>query len=166
MALKTSATLVAGVVAGLGMATPAFADSGADGAASDSPGILSGNSLQAPVEAPVNACGNTVDAAALLNPAFGNACANASDSTEEEPGGYGDDETPPAQEPTPPTEPEPQSPPPASPPASVPPPEPQPQAELADTGTDPLLIGATAAVGVALLAGGGVLYRRGRTTSR
>ncbi|EST39749.1 hypothetical protein N566_00430 [Streptomycetaceae bacterium MP113-05] len=54
----------------------AFADATADGGAANSPGVLSGNSVQAPVHAPVNACGNTVDAAALLNPAFGNTCVN------------------------------------------------------------------------------------------
>ncbi|MFD4635233.1 chaplin [Streptomyces sp. NPDC058284] len=55
----------------------AFATSGADGQASDSPGILSGNNVQAPLEVPVNACGNTVNAAAVGNPAFGNKCGPA-----------------------------------------------------------------------------------------
>ncbi len=50
----------------------AHADAGATGHAKNSPGLLSGNTVQAPVEAPVNACGNTVDVIALLNPAFGN----------------------------------------------------------------------------------------------
>ncbi|MEV0111686.1 chaplin, partial [Streptomyces sp. NPDC050844] len=53
----------------------------ADGAASDSPGILSGNSVQAPVDAPVNACGNSVDAVGAANPAADNSCANSGDST-------------------------------------------------------------------------------------
>ncbi len=60
----------------LGMAAPAFADAGAEGAAVGSPGVLSGNVIQVPVHIPVNACGNTVDVIALLNPAFGNACVN------------------------------------------------------------------------------------------
>ncbi|MEV1025541.1 chaplin [Streptomyces sp. NPDC050264] len=60
----------------LGMAAPAFADSGAQGAAVGSPGVLSGNLLQVPVHIPVNLCGNTVDVIGLLNPAFGNTCAN------------------------------------------------------------------------------------------
>ncbi|MFE9251104.1 chaplin family protein [Streptomyces sp. NPDC007088] len=51
--------------------------SAARGAAVGSPGVLSGNLLQAPVDVPVNLCGNTVDVIALLNPVFGNACANA-----------------------------------------------------------------------------------------
>ncbi|MFI2434071.1 chaplin family protein [Streptomyces sp. NPDC018693] len=54
----------------------AQADSGAIGSASDSPGVLSGNTVQAPVNAPVNVCGNTVDVVGVLNPAVGNSCAN------------------------------------------------------------------------------------------
>ncbi|MER5785937.1 chaplin [Streptomyces mobaraensis] len=49
---------------------------GAEGAAVGSPGIASGNVVQAPVDVPVNACGNTVDVAAVANPTFGNACIN------------------------------------------------------------------------------------------
>ncbi|MFE4538832.1 chaplin [Streptomyces scopuliridis] len=50
----------------------------ADGAAVGSPGVLSGNNVQVPLEIPVNVCGNTVDPVGVLNPAFGNACANTS----------------------------------------------------------------------------------------
>ncbi|MGS2589687.1 chaplin family protein [Streptomyces hebeiensis] len=50
----------------------------ADGAAVGSPGVLSGNNVQVPVEIPINVCGNTVDPVGVLNPAFGNACANTS----------------------------------------------------------------------------------------
>ncbi|WP_433548405.1 chaplin family protein [Streptomyces sp. CA-294286] len=57
----------------------AHADSGADGTASNSPGVLSGNSLQVPVHVPVNACGNTASVVGVLNPAMGNACANKSE---------------------------------------------------------------------------------------
>ncbi|MFE2375929.1 chaplin [Streptomyces sp. NPDC059398] len=56
----------------------AYADASADGTAANSPGVLSGNSVQAPVHVPVNVCGNTVDVVGLLNPAFGNGCGNAS----------------------------------------------------------------------------------------
>ncbi|HET6858293.1 MAG TPA: chaplin family protein [Streptomyces sp.] len=59
----------------------AYADAGAHGAASDSPGVLSGNSVQVPVHVPVNACGNTVNVVGLLNPAVGNRCANVSDGS-------------------------------------------------------------------------------------
>ncbi|MFH8977540.1 chaplin ChpH [Streptomyces sp. NPDC017890] len=61
------------VLAGAGMAA---ADSGAQGAAVHSPGVLSGNVVQAPIHVPVNVCGNTVSVIGLLNPAFGNVCIN------------------------------------------------------------------------------------------
>jgi hypothetical protein len=54
----------------------AAAATGAQGAAVHSPGILSGNVVQAPVHVPVNICGNTVSVVGLLNPAFGNTCIN------------------------------------------------------------------------------------------
>ncbi|MFI7382197.1 chaplin [Streptomyces sp. NPDC049813] len=76
--LKSAAIAVAiagSVLAGAGAAS---ADAGAEGAAVGSPGVLSGNVLQVPVHVPVNACGNTVDVIGLLNPAFGNGCANGS----------------------------------------------------------------------------------------
>jgi len=44
--------------------------------AAGSPGILSGNSVQAPVEVPLNACGNSADVVGAANPAMGNSCAN------------------------------------------------------------------------------------------
>ncbi|MEV0171946.1 chaplin [Streptomyces sp. NPDC050803] len=69
--------------------SPALADTGASGATKDSPGVLSGNNVQAPVEVPVNACGNSGNLVAALNPAFGNSCANGSDSDKS--GGYGSD---------------------------------------------------------------------------
>ncbi|MEU1130222.1 chaplin ChpH [Streptomyces sp. NPDC005900] len=61
------------VLAGAGIAA---ADAGAQGAAVNSPGVLSGNVLQAPVHVPVNVCGNTVNVIGLLNPTFGNTCIN------------------------------------------------------------------------------------------
>ncbi|NBE51062.1 chaplin ChpH [Streptomyces boluensis] len=61
------------VLAGAGLAV---ADSGAQGAAVGSPGVLSGNVVQVPVHVPVNLCGNTVSVIGLLNPTFGNTCAN------------------------------------------------------------------------------------------
>ncbi|WP_333749681.1 chaplin, partial [Streptomyces sp. IBSBF 2394] len=74
--------------------SPALADSHADGAATNSPGAVSGNALQVPVDVPVNACGNTVDVIAALNPAFGNECENTSDEQLDgngHGGGYGED---------------------------------------------------------------------------
>jgi hypothetical protein len=61
--------------------SPVFADSSADGSTSGSPGLASGNTVQAPVNVPVNVCGNTVNVIAVLNPAFGNACANGRGAT-------------------------------------------------------------------------------------
>ncbi|MFD4711952.1 chaplin [Streptomyces sp. NPDC058430] len=69
VALGTSAVVISG--AGLAMA-----DAGAQGGAADSPGVVSGDAVQVPVHVPVNLCGDTVDVIGLLNPAFGNACAN------------------------------------------------------------------------------------------
>ncbi|MER6343107.1 chaplin ChpG [Streptomyces sp. NPDC001595] len=66
----------AAVAAVAGTAGVAAADSGAQGAAAHSPGVLSGNVVQVPVHIPVNVCGNTVDIIGLLNPAFGNTCVN------------------------------------------------------------------------------------------
>jgi hypothetical protein len=44
--------------------------------ASVSPGFISGNVIQIPVDIPVNVCGNTVNVIGILNPAFGNNCEN------------------------------------------------------------------------------------------
>ncbi|MBK5995512.1 chaplin, partial [Streptomyces sp. MBT58] len=49
---------------------------GAEGVAQGSPGILSGNAVQAPIDIPVNVCGNSVSVIGLLNPTFGNSCSN------------------------------------------------------------------------------------------
>lgn len=64
----------------------AHADSGAEGTAAKSPGVLSGNNVQVPVHVPVNVCGNTANVVGVLNPAFGNGCANAGGTS---PGGSG-----------------------------------------------------------------------------
>lgn len=64
-----------GVLAAMSGGT-SYADSGAQGAARNSPGVLSGNNVQVPVDVPVNVCGNTIDVVGALNPAIGNACRN------------------------------------------------------------------------------------------
>jgi hypothetical protein len=74
--MKKSVAVVTGAVLALGMAGPAFADAGAQGGAANSPGLASGNVIEAPVHVPVNVCGDTIDIIALLNPAFGAACGN------------------------------------------------------------------------------------------
>jgi hypothetical protein len=72
--------LVTAMVAGgvLASAGYAQADSAAEGAGAGSPGVLSGNTVQVPVDVPANVCGNTVNVVGLLNPAMGNRCVNAS----------------------------------------------------------------------------------------
>ncbi|MEW2517303.1 chaplin [Actinacidiphila alni] len=69
--------MVAGglLAAGAGYAQ---ADSAAEGDTAGSPGVLSGNSVQVPIDIPVNVCGNTINVIGLLNPALGNSCSNAS----------------------------------------------------------------------------------------
>lgn len=66
-------TMVAGglIAAGAGMAS-ATDGAHADGQAVGSPGVVSGNLVQAPVHVPVNAVGNSVNVIGVLNPAFGN----------------------------------------------------------------------------------------------
>ena len=72
--LKTVAavTMVAGglVAAGAGKAS-ATDGAHADGKAVGSPGVVSGNLIQAPVHVPVNVVGNSVNVIGALNPAFG-----------------------------------------------------------------------------------------------
>lgn len=72
--------LVTAMVAGgvLASAGYAQADSAAEGDTAGSPGVLSGNTVQVPVDVPVNVCGNTISVVGLLNPAMGNLCANHS----------------------------------------------------------------------------------------
>ncbi|MGW6905457.1 chaplin [Streptomyces sp. NPDC054940] len=70
-------TMVAGglLAAGAGMAS-ATDGAHADGNAVGSPGIVSGNLVQAPVHVPVNVSGNSVNVVGILNPAFGNLAVN------------------------------------------------------------------------------------------
>ncbi|NGO07257.1 chaplin [Streptomyces sp. HC44] len=58
--------------------SPALADTDATAVAEDSPGLVSGNTLQVPIEVPVNLCGNTVTLIAAIDHAIGNSCANIS----------------------------------------------------------------------------------------
>lgn len=87
---RTGLISVAAVSGALAMSGgTALADSNAAGSAENSPGVLSGNTAQAPVDVPVNACGNTVNVVGLLNPAMGNRCANLSHSGGPSGGGSG-----------------------------------------------------------------------------
>lgn len=73
-------TMVAGglIAAGAGVAS-ATGHSGAEanGKTVKSPGVGSGNLVQAPVHVPVNAVGNTVSVIGVLNPVFGNDGSNS-----------------------------------------------------------------------------------------
>ncbi|MGW7420511.1 chaplin [Streptomyces sp. NPDC054813] len=223
MVVAAAATSVLSLYAG-----PAFADTDATGTAGGSPGVVSGNNVQAPVNVPVGVCGNSIDVAAVLNPAFGNSCANASDSDEHTddraygtsygdsgdddsgygstvcdsgygaegstgttPPPYGGETSPPCSEtpspsPTPPSpSPTPPSPSPTPPPPSRKPPSPSPTPStpsptpppggghhqgspptLPHTGSDREAMLAASAASAALIAGGTMLYRRGRAASR
>ncbi|MFF4352971.1 chaplin [Streptomyces sp. NPDC001530] len=57
--------------------TSAAADPNPVGAAMDSPGVLSGNVIQIPVDLGLNLCGNSLNVLSLLNPAMGNVCMNS-----------------------------------------------------------------------------------------
>ncbi len=48
----------------------------ADGKAVGSPGVVSGNLVQVPVDVPVNVSGNSINVIGVLNPAFGNVAVN------------------------------------------------------------------------------------------
>ncbi|MEU1014750.1 chaplin [Streptomyces sp. NPDC005900] len=80
-------TLGTGAVV-LGGAGLASADAGAQGTAVNSPGVVSGNVIQAPIHIPVNFCGNTINVIGALNPSFGNKCVN-SDGEHHHHHGYG-----------------------------------------------------------------------------
>ncbi|MFE7339290.1 chaplin [Streptomyces griseus] len=129
----------------------------AEGVAEGSPGILSGNSIQAPIDIPVNLCGNSVTIGGLLNPAFGNSCSNDAEVP-----------PPPPEEPeVPPVTPET----PVTPPVDQPP-EPNapetrniPQEQLAQTGGGGLELLIPASAGLLLAGAGSVLYRRSRSAA-
>ncbi|WP_405941806.1 chaplin [Streptomyces sp. NBC_00207] len=76
MTYKKAVVLAAGALMAVGAASPAMANADASGVAAGSPGVLSGNNVQVPINIPINICGNTVNVAALLNPTFGNVCIN------------------------------------------------------------------------------------------
>ncbi len=127
------------------------------GAAKGSPGVLSGNLIQAPIHVPVNACGNSLNLVGLFNEASDNTCVNVSGHHEEK--GAGEDaregqaraarqgqDAADARRAA----------------STVHTPDGPPH--LAETGTDGML--AASAAGAVLLTGGAVLYRRGRVGAR
>jgi hypothetical protein len=60
------------VLAGAGAAGAATAPS--VGSTDHDPGVVTGNVVEVPVNAPINVCGNTVSGIGLLDWAFGNHC--------------------------------------------------------------------------------------------
>ncbi|MBO8198251.1 chaplin [Streptomyces smyrnaeus] len=62
----------AGVAAGASTGSAFAHNADAQGKAVNSPGVGSGNLVQAPVHVPVNVTGNSVNVVGVLNPAFGN----------------------------------------------------------------------------------------------
>lgn len=145
----------------------AFADSTAEGGSAQSPGVLSGNTVQAPVHVPVNVCGNTVDVVGALNPAFGNKCANVSEPAPKAEKPKPKPEEPKAETPEAPEKPKPEEP--KEQVAAPPQPEtqtvaaPEVEPELAETGGGKDL-GLGLSLGAGLLLGGTVLYRRARVS--
>ncbi|MCM2390828.1 chaplin [Streptomyces albipurpureus] len=148
--------------------TPGSQNSGgsvANGITKGSPGVISGNGVQLPVDLPVNLSGNSLNVVGIGNPAFGNTSVNG-----------------PA-EPTGPKPPPPVKPvtPPVTPPITTPKPPPtqkpvdrpverpntpdtpddtKPRGALAHTGAGG--IGYVVPAGAALMLGGALLYRRAR----
>ncbi|WKX15533.2 chaplin [Streptomyces sp. NL15-2K] len=125
----------------------------AEGGGKDSPGVLSGNGVQLPVDLPVNVSGNTVNVVGVGNAAVGNESVN---TPGDRPGRPDGPERPvrPAPKPTPPTK-------------ANPGPRPAPHTHghrstdaLAATGAD-LALPAVAG-SAALILGGAAVYRRFR----
>ncbi|MET9356690.1 LAXTG-anchored chaplin ChpB [Streptomyces sp. NPDC006617] len=82
----------------LAVTMPAYAafasdGAGAEGSAAGSPGLISGNTVQLPVDVPVDVCGNTVNVVGLLNPAAGNGCANTGETDASHQGSEASDDT-------------------------------------------------------------------------
>ncbi|MFF0390136.1 chaplin [Kitasatospora sp. NPDC004615] len=71
--LAASGLAVACLLVGAGSAV---ADATAHGVAANSPGVLSGNLIQVPIDLDLNVCGNTINVIGAFNPAVGNICVN------------------------------------------------------------------------------------------
>ncbi|ORT57663.1 chaplin [Streptomyces sp. CB03238] len=134
----------------------------ADGAAVKSPGVISGNGIQLPIDLPVNVSGNSVSLVGILNPAFGNASSNGGSKTPVTPQKPPKDHDKPV---SPPKSDGPAAPVPA-PADQAPAPTPRTSSTtLAETGSGAGLIGMGVPAAMGLMLGGGLLYRRFRPTS-
>ncbi|WP_405740265.1 chaplin [Streptomyces sp. NBC_01525] len=146
----------------------------AQGGATGSPGVASGNNVQVPVDIPVNACGNSVGDVGVLNGASGNECGNDAVPTRPahpaEPGHPGQPQEP--SHPQHPGEPVKEHPSTPSTPGLRPQTEshakitatPGPTRELAHTGAESIGYAASASAG--LMLGGALLYRRARAARK
>ncbi|MEU9116056.1 chaplin [Streptomyces sp. NPDC048483] len=77
-AVVLSAAAGVAVVGGAGIAAAGgHGGAHASGGAAHSPGVVSGNVIQVPIDIPINVCGNSINGGGLLNAAFGNKCINA-----------------------------------------------------------------------------------------
>ncbi|MBL1102556.1 chaplin [Streptomyces coffeae] len=67
-------TIAAGGLAMAGAGVASADTPQADGGAAMSPGVVSGNNVQAPVHVPVNVCGNTITAVGAMNATMPSPC--------------------------------------------------------------------------------------------
>jgi hypothetical protein len=137
----------------------AIGGSGDGTTAGGSPGILSGNSIQIPIDIPVNVCGDSVSGVGVADAALHNGCANHGDAVAAPPSSP----TPPSTTPPPPGQTWPGGTKPRIPGGQTPgslDEHPQPAGAtgaLAHTGADGLML---APIGAALISGGAFLYRK------
>jgi len=137
----------------------------ADGHTADSPGVGSGNHVEAPVHVPVNVCGNSVNVLAAGNATEGNGCANGGPEkqTPEQPGGPEQPDTPGDDEPDTPATPGDDTPR-GNQPDTHTSGRAQADAELAQTGSE-LPLGLALPAGAGVLLAGAVLYRKSRSAA-
>ncbi|GAB2454142.1 chaplin [Streptomyces incanus] len=136
----------------------------AAGHTAGSPGVASGNRIEAPVHIPVNVCGNSVDVIGLGNAALGNDCASGESGDRETPGLPGEpDEVEPGT-PSLPGEATPDGSAPRNQPGTHSAAQPLGDVELAQTGSE-LPIGLALPVGAGALLAGVVLYRKARAAA-
>ncbi|GGV84880.1 chaplin [Streptomyces massasporeus] len=71
MHIRVTAAAGLACAALLAFAGTASANDGPVGVATNSPGVLSGNVVQIPIDINANVCGNSINVIGLFNPAFG-----------------------------------------------------------------------------------------------
>ncbi|CAL9408319.1 Chaplin-C [Streptomyces sp. enrichment culture] len=143
----------------------------AGGHAAGSPGVASGNHVQAPIHVPVNVCGNSVNVLGVGNATAGNECANGG-SGHETPGQPGVPDTPagpgsperPGDEPGTPGDRTPDDSREGNEPVAHSVTQPRADAQLARTGSE-LPMGLVLPVGAGALLAGAVLYRKARAAA-